>query len=69
MYQVSVSVRREMVRTQIQENWVFNNKIKTKMNENHPEGQKQANSLHSQDNTYTTKDNGSAQDYFHQEAI
>ncbi len=40
------------------------------MNENHPEGQKQAkNCLHSQDNTYTTKDNGSAQDYFHQEAI
>ncbi len=33
---------REMARTQMQGNLVFNNKIKTKMNKNHPEGEKQA---------------------------
>ncbi len=32
---------RDEVRTQVQANRVFNNKIKTKMNKNHPEGEKQ----------------------------
>ncbi len=61
-------------RTQVQEKWVFNNKIK-QSNKNHPKGDKQAgrerereNSLHSQHNKHTTKDNRSAQDYRHQEA-
>ncbi len=63
-----------MARTQIQGNRVFNNKIKTKINKNHPEGEKQAgrqagNCLHSQHYMHTMKYNGSAQDYRHQEAI
>ncbi len=63
-----------MARTQLQGNQVFNNKIKTKMNKSHPEREKQAgrqaeNCLLSQHNTHTTKDNGSARDYRHQEAI
>ncbi len=58
-----------MARTQMQGNRVFNNKIK--MNKNTPKGKnRQAeNCLHSQHNTHTTKDNGSAEDYRHQEAI
>ncbi len=55
----------------MQGNRVFNNKIKTKMNKNHPEGEKQAGREPFAQSTYThtTKDNGSAQDYRHQEAI
>ncbi len=35
---------------------------------NRQAGRERENCLHSQHNTHTTKDNGSAQDYIHQEA-
>ncbi len=60
--------------TQTQENVSFNNKIKQRAAKTTPKGEKQTGRqagrelLHSQHNTHMTKDNGSAQDYRHQEA-
>ncbi len=60
------------LRTQVQRNQVFN-KNETRMNKNHPEGEKNKQTgrrlVHSQHNTQLTKDNGSAQDCRHQDAI